>query len=145
MEVGQERACPSIAKMTPLVEVQNLHISYTARTGQQSAALVGASFAINPGETLGVLGESGSGKSTLAAALLRMLPANGNVRHGAVHFEGQDLLKAGSHGLELRSSRQSLTFRFVPKRQCRDPYGKGNRGHSHGSPDRMEMGDARSH
>jgi len=63
--------------MAPLLDVQNLGVAYTARNGQRSTALANVSFALQPGETLGVLGESGSGKSTLAAALLRLLPAGG--------------------------------------------------------------------
>src|ERR1700752_2874096 len=100
MEEGAGRGLLLRHKMTPLLEVQNLRVSYTERTGQQSAALAGVSFALGRGEILGVLGESGSGKSTLAAALLRMLPANGRIQEGAVHFEGRDLLMAGSRELE---------------------------------------------
>ena len=97
--------------MTPLLEVQNLRVSYTAQSGQQCTALAGVSFALEPGEILGVLGESGSGKSTLAAALLRMLPANGRVQEGAVLFEGLDLLGAGAHELaKIRGERIALIF-----------------------------------
>ena len=86
--------------MTPLLNVQNLRVSYTARSGQYSTALANVSFALQPGETLGVLGESGSGKSTLAAALLRLLPPKGRIEQGAVSFEGQDLLQAAPRELE---------------------------------------------
>lgn len=95
----------------PLLEVQDLHVSYAARTGQRSIALAGVSFGLAPGEILGVLGESGSGKSTLAASLLRMLPANGSVLKGSVHFEGQDLLQAASRDVErIRGGRLALIF-----------------------------------
>jgi oligopeptide/dipeptide ABC transporter ATP-binding protein len=97
--------------MTPLLEVQNLRVSYTAHSGQKSTALAGVTFALERGETLGVLGESGSGKSTLGAALLRMLPANGRIENGAVQFEGRDLLRAGSRELErIRGDRIALIF-----------------------------------
>jgi ABC-type glutathione transport system ATPase component len=66
-----------------LLDVQNLRVSYTARTGQCSAPLTIVSLTLQRGETLGVLEESGSGKSTLAAALLRLLPANGRIERGA--------------------------------------------------------------
>ncbi len=42
-------------------------------------AVQGASFAIAPGRTLGVIGESGSGKSTLALAALGLLPFSGGL------------------------------------------------------------------
>src|SRR3989442_9910501 len=54
----------------------------------RSPALTGISLGLMPGEIMGVLGESGSGKSTLAGSLVRLLPANGNITRGAVHFEG---------------------------------------------------------
>jgi len=74
-------------------------------------ALANVSFALQPGETLGVLGESGSGKSTLAAALLRLLPANGRIERGAICFEGQDLLRATPRELEkIRGGRLALIF-----------------------------------
>jgi oligopeptide/dipeptide ABC transporter ATP-binding protein len=97
--------------MAPLLDVQNLAVSYTARSGQCSTALAKVSFALEPGETLGILGESGSGKSTLAVALLRLLPANGTIEHGAILFEGKDLLQTGPRELEkIRGGRLSLIF-----------------------------------
>jgi oligopeptide/dipeptide ABC transporter ATP-binding protein len=95
--------------MTPLLEVQDLHVSYTPRTGARLQALAGVSFAVQPGETLGVLGESGSGKSTMAAALLRLLPANAQIQSGAVRFEGRNLVREGSRELQqIRGRRIAL-------------------------------------
>ncbi len=97
--------------MKPFLQVQDLHVTYISRDGQRSRALAGVSFDVQPGETLGVLGESGSGKSTLAAALLRLLPGNGEIQKGAVLFEGQDLLQAEPRTLErIRGARIALVF-----------------------------------
>jgi oligopeptide/dipeptide ABC transporter ATP-binding protein len=97
--------------MTALLEVENLHVKYAARTGPGSQALAGVSFALQQGETLGVLGESGSGKSTLAAALLRLLPANGEIEHGTIRFEGRDLLQFKPSEMErIRGGRMALIF-----------------------------------
>src|SRR5260370_8209671 len=64
-----------------------------------------------PGEIMGVLGESGSGKSTLAGSLVRLLPGNGEITRGAVHFEGKDLLQAKPDELQqIRGRRISLIF-----------------------------------
>src|SRR5437879_13042819 len=64
-----------------------------------------------PGEIIGVLGESGSGKSTLAVSLVRLLPRNGEIIRGAVHFEGQDLLRATPDELrQIRGRCISLIF-----------------------------------
>ena len=97
--------------MTPLLQVQDLHVAYISRAGKKSPALEGVSFDVRAGETLGVLGESGCGKSTLAAALLRLLPGNAEIQKGAVLFEGQDLLQAEPRALErIRGARIALIF-----------------------------------
>lgn len=100
---------PLVRRMTPLLEVNNLHAGYAARSGEVCPALAGVNFDLAPGETLGVLGESGSGKSTLAAALLRLLPSNGKIQEGSVLFEGKDLLRACSRDLgKIRGGRIGL-------------------------------------
>ncbi len=95
--------------MTPLLEIEDLDVAYTARTGEIVPALAGVGFQLKPGEILGVLGESGSGKSTLASALLRLLPANGQIQRGKVLFEGKDLLCASPQELrKIRGARIGL-------------------------------------
>jgi peptide/nickel transport system ATP-binding protein len=68
----------------PLLEVEDLTIAFGPKTIVHSI-----SFAIAPGETLGLVGESGSGKSATSLALLRLLPATVT---GKLRFRGQDLL-----------------------------------------------------
>src|SRR5271156_5992441 len=82
--------------MTPLLEVEDLYVSYCASNGARTIALSGVNLCLAAGETLGVLGESGSGKSTLATALLGMLPASARGEGGAVRVAEQvrDVLAA---------------------------------------------------
>jgi oligopeptide/dipeptide ABC transporter ATP-binding protein len=95
--------------MMALLEVENLHVSYSVRSGELCPALVGVNFSIRPGEILGVLGESGSGKSTLAASLLRLLPASGKIEKGSVSFEGENLFEARPQELrKIRGGRIGL-------------------------------------
>jgi oligopeptide/dipeptide ABC transporter ATP-binding protein len=97
--------------MTSVLEVQELHVSYRDGEGEEHAALAGVSFALAPGEILGVLGESGSGKSTLATAVVRLLAVNGQITRGAVLFEKRNLLRAAPEELrEIRGERISLIF-----------------------------------
>jgi oligopeptide/dipeptide ABC transporter ATP-binding protein len=98
-------------RMTPLLEVEDLYVSYGASNGTRTMALGGVNLRLKAGETLGVLGESGSGKSTLATALLGMLPPNGRVDGGAVRFAGRDLLLCEARELrKIRGERMALIF-----------------------------------
>lgn len=58
----------------PLLAVRDLRIAFSGRE-----AVHGISFAIAPGETLGLVGESGSGKSATSLALLRLLPSSATI------------------------------------------------------------------
>jgi peptide/nickel transport system ATP-binding protein len=57
------------------------------------------SFAIQPGETLGLVGESGCGKSTTAFSLFGYRRPGSRVRAGAIRFEGRDLLRINERAL----------------------------------------------
>jgi oligopeptide/dipeptide ABC transporter ATP-binding protein len=97
--------------MSTLLEVQNLRVSYRTRGGARTPALRRVSFALQRGETLGVLGESGSGKSTLGATLLRVLPRNAQVEEGAIRFEERDLLGLAPREMEkIRGARMAMIF-----------------------------------
>lgn len=74
----------------PLLEVEDLHVTYRAASGPVPAVR-GVRFALEPGGTLGIAGESGCGKTTLAGALLRLLPAGTQVS-GQVLLDGEDVL-----------------------------------------------------
>lgn len=66
-----------------------------AAPGQRTPILRGLSFALQPGEVLGVVGPSAAGKSTLARALVGIWP----VLHGAVRLDGADLAHWDSQAL----------------------------------------------
>ena len=74
-----------------LVEVQDLQEHFPIKTGffkkTMLKAVDGVSFKINPGETLGLVGESGCGKTTVGRTLLRLYKPTG----GKVFFDGTEV------------------------------------------------------
>ncbi len=101
--------------MTAAVSVREL--SRTFRRGRRSAAvqaLRGVSLSIEPGETLGVVGESGCGKSTLARLIARL----DEPTTGTIEILGDDVTHM--HGQELRQLRRSVQMVF------QDPYASLN-------------------
>jgi len=104
----------------PLLEVQGLVKrfdvggAWLARRRRVIRAVDGVSFTLEPGETLGLVGESGCGKSTTGRLILRLIePSAGHIR-----FEGRDLLALSPH--ELWAARQRLQIVF------QDPFGSLN-------------------
>lgn len=77
---------------------------------QDFVAVEPLSLQLRQGETLGLVGESGSGKTTLASALIRLLPASGEIR-----FDDQRLDRLSGEALR----RQRRAFQIV----FQDPYG----------------------
>ena len=74
-----------------LVEVKNLKQYFPVRTGFMKTvplkAVDDVSFAIRPGETLGLVGESGCGKTTVGRTLLHLYKPTG----GEIYFEGKQV------------------------------------------------------
>jgi oligopeptide/dipeptide ABC transporter ATP-binding protein len=73
-----------------LLAVEDLAVSF-GRAGRRVRVLDGISFAIEPGEILGVVGESGSGKTVTALALARLLGEQGTIERGRIVLDGRDL------------------------------------------------------
>ncbi len=78
------------AGMPALLEVENLNVHFP-QEGRIVQAVRQSSFALGPGETLGLVGESGSGKSVTALALMGLLPGNAQVTASRLAFAGRDL------------------------------------------------------
>jgi peptide/nickel transport system ATP-binding protein len=72
----------------PLLEVNHLRVEFPTRRGTL-LALDDISFAIAPGEILGVVGESGAGKSLTGAAIIGLLDPPGRIAAGEVRLAGK--------------------------------------------------------
>lgn len=94
----------------PLLDVRDVHTRI--RTAAADIWPVnGVSFALDPGERLGLVGESGSGKSMTTLTLARLLPARAQVCSGQVLLEGTDLLALSEASMrEVRGSRIGFVF-----------------------------------
>jgi oligopeptide/dipeptide ABC transporter ATP-binding protein len=106
--------------MTPLIEVRNLKKYFPVKKGvfsrvvAQVRAVDDISFAVAPGETLGLVGESGCGKTTAGRSLLRLIEPTS----GEVSYNGANLLSLGPD--QMRQHRRDLQIIF------QDPYSSLN-------------------
>ncbi|HSD37344.1 MAG TPA: ABC transporter ATP-binding protein [Rhodocyclaceae bacterium] len=91
---------------SPLLRVQDLSVAYGTQT-----VVSQASFALQRGQSLALIGESGSGKSTIARAVLRLLPGGARAS-GQVWFQGQEILGLGERRFRPLRGR---AIGFVPQ------------------------------
>src|SRR5256712_5635791 len=94
-----------------LLEVNNLKTYFFTRAGVVKA-VDDVSFALKPGETLGVVGESGCGKSVTALSVMRFV-ANppGKIVGGEINFNDENILEMNQEELTaLRGSKISMIF-----------------------------------
>ncbi|MGA3067373.1 MAG: oligopeptide/dipeptide ABC transporter ATP-binding protein [Tepidisphaeraceae bacterium] len=104
----------------PLLSVRDLRTHFPIKRGVLSRtagyikAVDGVSFDIQPGKTLGLVGESGCGKTTVGRTVLRLIPATS----GQVLYKGHDFF--AYRGETLRKLRRHMQIIF------QDPVGSLN-------------------
>ena len=93
-----------------MLNIDELKVALDADAGLVKA-IDGLSLSIRRGETFALVGESGCGKSMTALALMRLLPDNGNITHGRVALEGDDVLALPESGMRaVRGGRIGMIF-----------------------------------
>lgn len=94
-----------------LLTVNNLRTYFFTRSGVVKA-VDDVSFAMKPGETLGVVGESGCGKSVTALSVMRLVASPpGKIVGGEITFNGEDIMEKSQRELtDLRGSKISMIF-----------------------------------
>ena len=97
--------------MSALLDVRALKTFFQVEGGE-FPAVDGISFSIDPGRTLGIVGESGCGKSVTALSIMGLVPRPpGRIAGGEILFDGVDLLQLSTADLrELRGDRISMIF-----------------------------------
>jgi peptide/nickel transport system ATP-binding protein len=101
---------PGDAYRGPLLDVRDLCVSFfDGKVWRET--LKDVSFAIEPGEVVGIVGESGCGKSLTALSILGLLPSYGARRTGQIHFEGRDLATLSERDMrDVRGRRIGMVF-----------------------------------
>ena len=105
---------------SPMLRVENLVKRFPVKGGffgtarEQVHAVDGVSFAINAGETLGLVGESGCGKSTTGRCILRLIEPTS----GEVWFGGKNVTSLDRHALRALARDMQIIFQ--------DPYASLN-------------------
>jgi oligopeptide transport system ATP-binding protein len=95
-----------------LLQVRDLKTHFPIKRGVLSRtvgyvkAVDGVSFDVQPGKTLGLVGESGCGKTTVGRTILRLIPATA----GEVRYKGSDFF--AHHGEDLRRLRRQMQIIF---------------------------------
>lgn len=77
--------------MNKVLEVSNLHVSFTTYGGHIQAVR-GVDFKLYEGETLAIVGESGCGKSVTSQSIMQLIPnPPGKITEGSILFKDIDL------------------------------------------------------
>src|SRR5215472_2667630 len=78
--------------MAAMLRVSNLQTYYFSFGGVRVVKAVDdVSFTLEPGETLGIVGESGCGKTTTCLSIVGLLPSAARIVGGSIEFAGEDI------------------------------------------------------
>ncbi|QEW30216.1 ABC transporter ATP-binding protein [Erwinia billingiae] len=93
---------------SPVLAVSQLSVQFT---GSPVSVLDNISLEVHAGETLALVGESGCGKSITSLALMGLLPASAEVKHGSLSFLEQNLLTLSPREYaDIRGNQLAMIF-----------------------------------
>ncbi|MBT2728581.1 ABC transporter ATP-binding protein [Bacillus sp. ISL-75] len=93
-----------------IIEVENLQTAFMAEKGEL-ISVDEVTFNLEPGETIGIVGESGCGKSVTSLSIMRLLGKNGYIKNGSVKMNGKELNKLTEAEMrQVRGNQISMIF-----------------------------------
>jgi len=96
--------------MTAALQVENLQTHFLSRGGI-ARAVDDVSFAVEPGQVMGLVGESGSGKSMTGYSIMGLIDAPGKVAGGRILLNGRDLRSLPAEEMRrIRGNRIAMIF-----------------------------------
>ena len=97
--------------MEPILDVQNLEVNFHTLDGVVHA-VNNVSFSVDPGQTLGIVGESGCGKSVSVLSIMRLIQEPpGKIKQGKILFQGEDLLTYSEEQMQkIRGAEIGMVF-----------------------------------
>ena len=96
--------------MSHLLEVEDLEVKFALRGGDLTA-INGASFTLDRGEKMGIVGESGAGKSVTGFAIINLISKPGFISGGRILFNGDEISSFSDEKMrKIRGNRISMIF-----------------------------------
>ena len=97
--------------MAPLLEVEGLYTEIRLKQATVRA-VDGVSFHVDPGETLGIVGESGCGKTMTALSIMNLLPVGGHIVGGSIRLNGNEISNLDDEAMRtIRGNEIGMIFR----------------------------------
>ena len=118
--------------MGPILRVDNLTKVFTRKGQPDFTAVDHISFAVEPGQCLGIIGESGSGKSTVANLITRLIDPT----EGQIILDGEDITRLRGRQLQEAYRKMQMVFQtptesFDPRHTLGDGVGESLRNFGH--------------
>ncbi len=96
--------------MAPLLEIEDLRTYIRLKQGTVHA-VDGVSLHVDPGETLGIVGESGCGKTMTALSIMNLLPVGGHIAGGSIRLNGQEISRLDDDAMRnIRGNEIGMVF-----------------------------------
>ncbi len=93
-----------------LLDIKDLTIHFQTEEGDVHA-VNGISLSVEPGKTLGLVGETGAGKTTTALGILRLVPEPGKILGGSISYKGKDIMSMSEKEVQdIRGNEISMIF-----------------------------------